>query len=239
MAAREILGLPALWDEIDGLDRKIGGQAQLELYAATQGLLLDVTSHLLRLPSNGSLAQMIANYQPVVQPLIAGISLLLTPAQRTTAEGRSTVLMASGLPAVLAGRLATLPWWRALLATPEIVSETKSDPAEAARMLLAATEYLGLTEVVDRAAGIATADYYDRLAINGAIAALAAAVRAIALKAITSGDATAGDLAGWINRRAPRLAEAKARLEAMTAQGELSVARLTVGAQQVRDLAGG
>jgi glutamate dehydrogenase len=236
IAAREILALPSVWDAIDAQDGKMAGDAQLDLYAATQHLLIETARDLLRLPANGSLSKMIERYQPTVRTLISDIAPLLTPAQKDMAEQRRAALADLGLPPDQAMRFATMPWWRTTVAVPDIAPRAGAEPRQTARMLLAATQYLRLTDVAERAAGMATGDYYDRLAINGALSALDEAARAIAVKALAAPKIDAEQLASWVEAKSPHLAEARARLEGLTSGSELTVARLTVGAQQVRDL---
>ena len=46
--ARAVLGLPDIWQQIDALDGKIGGQIQLELYSRTQDALAHTTRWFMR-----------------------------------------------------------------------------------------------------------------------------------------------------------------------------------------------
>ena len=78
-------------------------------------------------------------------------------------------------------------------------------------------------------------DYYDRLAVNGAIYTLETARRALSREVLHEAIGAA-DFAAWEREHGGRLARAKMALDEIAATGDLTVSRLTVAASQVRDL---
>ena len=82
-------------------------------------------------------------------------------------------------------------------------------------------------------------DYYDRLAVNGAISTLDAAARGLTRDVLRDANGKAGDFAAWARSHAPRLAPAKSALDEIVGTGEITVSRLTVAAGQVRELVAG
>ena len=84
-----------------------------------------------------------------------------------------------------------------------------------------------------RVADLRPADYYDGLAIQGALGAIETACRTIAGAALGA-RVPIGD---WLSANAARLERTKATLDAIADAGEITVSRLVVAATQVRDIA--
>ena len=96
---------------------------------------------------------------------------------------------------------------------------------------------LHLDELKLQGRDITANDRYDRLAINSALASLAVSQRAMVLAALHEAETAAEGLAAWRQRNAEALERCEKRLSAAITSGSVSVARLTVAASQVRELA--
>jgi len=120
-----------------------------------------------------------------------------------------------------------------------LAADTRRPVTEVAGIGFAAAEHLRIAELKARAGALKITDYYDRLAVNGAISTLDAAARGLTRDVLRDANGEAGDFAAWARSHAPRLAPAKSALDDIVGTGEITVSRLTVAAGQVRELVAG
>jgi len=116
----------------------------------------------------------------------------------------------------------------------EVAQATKTPVADAARIYLAIGEHLHICDLAAKAAGLATPDYYDRLAVAQALNELAAAQVAFTRDAIRSGKAD--DAEAWLAAQGDRFGRVRTMLKEIAGEGPLTVARLLVAAGQLSDL---
>ena len=142
-----------------------------------------------------------------------------------------------GVTRELAGEIALLP----LLAEAPVIVATATEagrPVHAtARAYLEAGDRFQIDEIAERARAIRTNDDYDRLAIAGASNALTEARRTITLAALSLDGTGDGGLAGWLGQRPADSERIGRDLADIAGAGELNVARLTVAASRLTDLA--
>lgn len=231
-----IFHLPDLWLAVNQLDGKMPGQAQLELYARIQNFTLEQTSNMLRHVTGESLAATIATHRTGTEELAAVIDDCLTPHQRSHLSETGAALERSGATPDVAHRIAMLDILSHGTAVTRLAHDTDRSIAEAARIAFATGDYLRLDELKELASSLQIRDYYDRLAINGAIHTLETARRALSSEILRAAKPGASDFAAWQHQHGSRLARAKAALDEIVATGEVTVSRLTVAASQVRDL---
>jgi glutamate dehydrogenase len=178
-AVRDSFSLITLNAAIDALDGSVSGQIQLGLYASLQDLLLGRMVWFIRNAdlAAASLATTVARFQPGIAELGATLATILPLPAAAAWRGRADALIASGVPADLAARLAGLD---ELAAAPDIalVAERTTRPiTEVAAVHFALAETFGLGSLQRAAADIATGDYYERLALDRAFDAITAAHR--------------------------------------------------------------
>jgi glutamate dehydrogenase len=239
LAASSVFELPQLWRDIDALDVKIPGHRQLDLYARVQDFMLEQSAGFLRQGMIDDLATVISTHRSGVEEAAAAIRTSATTHQQARIADVRQQYEHGGAPVALAARLAELDLLGHAPAITRLSRETSRSIADVARIAFAAGEYLRLDEFKTRAHSLKVADYYDRLAINGAIHTLEAACRALTREVLISQQADAFDFAAWELAHGQRLANAKAALDEIAGPGEVTVSRLTVAASQVRDLSGG
>lgn len=235
LAVRRMFDLPIIWAEIDALDGKISGGLQLELYEATRSLVIGETKELLHSVGSASISAAASRYRAAVTAIGALLDDILPATQMRDLSRRSQGYCAQGVPDSLARRIAALAFTSTAPQAADIAQATNSELAAAASALFAAESFLRLDELEARAATMRLGDYYDRLAVAGAIGGLEAASRALASAALARGET----FSAWLARDGKRLDRAKAALDEIAAVGELTVSRLVVAAAQVRDLAAG
>jgi len=161
---------------------------------------------------------------------------IMTGEQKARSAEVSAQLTESSVPADVARRIAALDVVGQAPGIADLAQDIGRPFEQVARVAFAAAEYFRLGALKARVRSLKISDYYDRLAVNSAVSALEAASRASARRALASG---AVDFAAWASTSAGRLGKAKSLLDEIAGTGELTVARLTVAAGQVRDLAAG
>src|SRR4029077_11201072 len=166
-AVRDSYGMTALNTAIDGLDNRISGKLQLELYAAVQDLLRDRIVWFLRNADLAKgLAEIVAHYRDGIAAVEAALDGALSEESVSARVARQAKLVEAGVPEDLAGRLANLPW---LMAAPDIVlvaDRTGKPIGEVAATYFAAGAYFRLDRIASAAASIPVTDYFDRLALD-------------------------------------------------------------------------
>jgi glutamate dehydrogenase len=235
MAVREIFDLPGLWQRIDALDGKLGGEAHLRLYQATRHLANEQTRWFLRRDAAiADLSATIARHRADGAALTASLARVLPPARRGRLERDTARLVESGVPVDLAGDIARLGVMAQAPAIADIAQAMGTPVPETARIFLEIGERLGIDDLAGRGAAIATTDPYDRLAIAQALAQLAAAQAVFTREAIRAGGSEA-----WLGSGRERLAGVQRRLADAAGESTLTLSRLLVAAGALDELAAG
>ena len=239
LAVRSIFMLPELWNDLDALDNNIPGDQQLALYAATQDTLFAETASVLRSGTDQTLGEMIERYRPTAEALPGLLARVLTPAQTTEFEAATARLKAEGVPEGVAVRIAALPAMGRAISIARLVAESQQPIETAARVQYAADEIVQLPALKARADSIAIGDYYDRLALTGALGALEAASTQLARQALAAPGGGGPDaISAYIANRGTMLAKATATLGDLSQRPTLTVSRLVVAAGHLRDVVG-
>ena len=229
VAARDGFGCADLFAAVNGLDARIGGAAQIELYEAIAAFLREATMWQLRHGGDAGIGSRIESLGAAAREIEA-LAMATPDAERVAGFRRL------GAPDSLAEKLARLS---ALLAAPDIAlvaAEGDTALSDAARIHGAVDEALGLARIEAALRSFAATDYFDGLALWRAGDMIGAARRAIAAAALRGGG---GDpVAIWLARRDPA-GTVRAQVRAIADGGEITVSRLTVAAGLLGDLAGG
>ena len=238
MAARSVFGLADLWKRIDALDGLVKGDVQLELYERVRDLLARTTAQFLR---DGAavrdLSSTITRHHAGLAEMRTAFAELVPEKGRARQTALETRLIADGVPKDLAAEIALLP----LLADAPVIVATAEQAGYAvrptARAFLEAGDRFQIDEISERARSIRSNDDYDRLAIAGASNALTEARRTITLAALSLNAASDGGLARWLGQRRADSERIGRDLADIAGAGELNVARLTVAASRLAELA--
>jgi glutamate dehydrogenase len=235
-AVRDSYGMTALNTEIDGLDNRISGKLQLELYQAVQELLLDRLVWFLRnVDLTQGLASIVAHYRDGIAAVEAALDTALPEAAALARKARETELTKAGVPETLARRIATLS---ALASAPDIVmvaARAGQNIAEVAATYFAAEAFFRLDHIAHAARGIVISDYFDRLALDRALDSIGDAERRLTAAMAGNGVAGAKAVEAWI---APRKAEVeRIRMSVHEiANSGLTLSKLSVAASLLGDL---
>ncbi len=235
-AVMAVYGLGTIYAGIDSLDGKTGGRQQLLLYRRVQDLLRKQTAWFLRHGlSEESLEPEIERYRDGVEYLAINLAAALPKEALARIENEQEQLEAEGVPAALAQRLAAMgPLLQALDAV-RVANTMKAPIADAARAIFAIRDAFHLDELAAASEALAAGDYFDRLAVNSSLASAASAQRALARNVIEHPSAK-GDFEAWRKRNEAASGRVATALAGMLEGRGLTLAKLTVGVAQLRDL---
>jgi glutamate dehydrogenase len=236
-AAMAVYDVHEIYAGIDALDGKIDGQTQLRLYGKVQNLLRTQTAWFLRHGlSEESLEPEISRYRGGVEYLAMHLGQALPAAAQSHFEDEAGHLRDEGIPPELARRLAALrPLSQALDIVRVSNAASVSVPA-AAQTIFAIREAFHLDKLAAASEALSGGDYFDRLAVNSSLAAVASAQRALA-KSVFEESAATGDFGSWRKRHEGPVSRVAASLAGMIEGRGFTLAKLTVGTAQLRDLA--
>ncbi len=220
---------------LDGLDTRIPGALQLDLYALVQDVLSSRTAWFLRnVALDRGLEETIGRFRSGIDTVGAALETVLPAAFQQRRSQRAMELVQRGVPADLAQRLASLA---ALALAPDAVLVAERSGVaitDAASSLYALAERLRVDEIAYGARALPVSDHFERLAIDQAVDRVTLAVRELAGAACRLGSGAAS-VEAWFaaNPQAARIERAVAEISA----GGLSVAKLAVAASLLSELA--
>ena len=237
VAVDETYGLSRLDDAIDALDSRIDGQLQLALYATVQDLLLSRMVWFVRnVDFSAGLETIVARFKPGLRGIAAELDRALPEDSQTIRGRRRQDLIDAGVPADVAVEFADLD---VLVAAPDIVTvaeNTGRDIADAAATFFAAKASFRLDRVIAAARDIPANDYFDRAAIDNAIGQIAFAERKLTADMLATGGSGEQAADAWLKAH-PEASRIRRSVEEIAAGG-LTLARLTVAANLLGELAG-
>jgi glutamate dehydrogenase len=237
-AVRDSYGMTALNGAIDGLDNKIPGKLQLELYGAVQDLLLDRIVWFLRKVDLGKgLAGVVSHYRDGIGAIAAALDDVLPQEFREAQAARQRELKAAGLPDLLARQLADL---RILASAPDIVlvaDRTGKPVGDVAATYFAAGSFFRLDRIVSAANAIPIADYFDRLALDRSRDLIGDAERRLAAAMVGNGAAADGaaSVEAWVSSRKAEVERVRGAIHEIASSG-LTLSKLSVAASLLGDL---
>ncbi len=229
---QDVFDLASLNRDINALDGKIGGEFQLQLYIDVQDLLHDRIVWFLR---HGHLSSGLGNaaqqFREKIKQLESQLLKVLPESELVRFNTRKDMLIEKGVPKHVAERMAGLP---ALIDATDIVlaaNATKTPLLAAAKAFYEAGALFGLAEIYAAAKKLFTKNYFERLALERAVADLAVANRRMAIHILES-----GGMEAWQKRKGESWQRARQTLQMIATAPDLTVAKLTVAAGQLSDM---
>ncbi len=234
---RDSFGIRALNQAIDDLDNKIGGALQLELYRIAQFVQIDRMGWALgNLDLAGSLGDLVDHYRSGLGELRTILPGLLPDFMTGRVEALEMRLREGGVPAGLAEDLAFLPTFAAATDIIVVADKTGRTLKDAAGAYCAVTDRFRFGRIDAMMQAVQTSGYYEQLAIEKARNGLALSQRQLA-ESLLVAKKGAPNLAAWEDRQGRYMAEAANQVEALLADGRSSIARATVAAGMMSELA--
>ncbi len=237
---RDGLKLPDLYDAIDGLDNKIPGEFQNELYAGVGHVVQTVSRWALKTGVNrGDIAPTVKALRKAVDTLEPVLQSLMPEFMKEETDHWYQRTTENGVPAKLARRLCQLP---ALSLVPEIAQvaqQAKADLKKTARVYFHVGDMFRIGRINLAAHRANVTDYYETLAIARSLDEINAARRNVTKSALERFGKDKDPVVAWHADDQIRIDRAHERIIALVEGGEFSVARLTVAAGMMADLARG
>ncbi|MBN9076359.1 MAG: NAD-glutamate dehydrogenase [Rhizobiales bacterium 65-79] len=231
--------LNRLYAEIDALDNKVDGAAQLGFYAIVAHLLETVTSWLLK---NGDekadLSTRIARLREARAALEPELPRIMPAFMLASLEERSRGLQEAGAPDKLAAELALLGVTALVPDIAYVASRSGADITAAARAFFTVSDIFRVGRIEEAAQALPTTDYYDRMALERATDALGRARRDICASALAANGKDRDPVRAWMGAGGERIQRTRDRLQALTEGGEVTVSKLSVASGLMTDLAG-
>jgi glutamate dehydrogenase len=235
-AVRDSYGMTALNAAIDGLDNRIPGKLQLDLYAAVQDLLLDRIIWFLRnVDLTKGLADVVRHYRDGIAAVTAALDAALSADALSARAARRQELAEAGVPEELAGSIGDLG---PLTAAPDIVlvaDRTGKEVGEVAATYFATGAFFRLDRIASAARNIPIADYFDRLALDLARDSIGDAERRLTAAMVGNGVAGAGAVEAWVAPRQSEVARIRGAIHEIAGSG-LTLSKLAVAASLLGDL---
>jgi glutamate dehydrogenase len=235
-AVRDSYGMTALNTAIDGLDNRVTGKLQLELYAAVQDLLLDRIIWFLRnVDLTKGLADVVAHYRDGIAAVAAALGDALSEDALSARRARRQELVGAGVSEELAARMADLP---PLAAAPDIVlvaDRTGEPVGQVAATYFATGAFFRLDRIAEAARTIPIADYFDRLALDRARDSIGDAERRLTAAMVGNGAAGAGAVEAWVATRQGEVERIRSAIHEIASSG-LTLSKLSVAASLLSDL---
>lgn len=237
-AVRDSFGLQTLHAEVDALDTRISGRLQLDIYVTVQDVLVDRMSWFARnMDDAAGLAEIVEHYHKALDAL-AGILPSLLPRERAKAVHDAEHKLRPGhVPEPLAGQLAMLPTLASAANVIPVADRTGHSLADAAKAYFAVSNRFGFGRIDQMTEEVATGDYYEGLALKKARDSLETAHRDLAQNVIANG--ASGDVAAWEAKAGERVTATAEQVEKILADRRPSMAKVSVAASLLSELARG
>ena len=231
--ARRVLNLEDLQARVDALDTLVAGDVQLELYAVLQDRLLEGTLWFLRnTQRRAPVGERVEVYAPALERLGGDLASMapqyLAERFRADRERLSTARVPDETAAAVARTQLDI-------LVPDIVlvaDDAGTALDAAARAFFDVTRAFRVGRMVQATRTLATADWFDTLALDQALATIHLARREIT-KAVLAGD---GDVDDWAGRKGPLVERSKGQIASMLESGQLTISRLSVAANLLAEL---
>ncbi len=240
VAARDGLDVSATYERVDALDGRLSGETQNALYAEIGRFLRRTTRWYAQNESfEAGLTGAVVSSRDALDQLKPKMLGLATEAARAEAIARAQGWVEKDVPEGLASEIALLPL---LSLVPDIASvsrETSASLEATIECYFAITRLFGIGRLEAALSTLQTPDYYETLALDRAASEIAGARRSLtatALRRYGGGDGDAAE--AWADSRRAAVDRIARQIAALAGTGETSVARLTVAAGLLSDLAG-
>ncbi len=236
-AVRQSYEMIALNTEIDGLDNKVSGKTQLDLYAAVQDLLLDRLVWFLRnVDLKQGLETVVAHYRDGIAGVAAALDGALSKPAKAARDARVAELSKAGVPDALALRIASLGPLKAATDIVLVADRAKKPVAEVTATYFATEAFFQLDRVIGAVPGIVVSDYFDRLALDRALDSIGDAERRLTAAMVGNGVAGAGAVEAWVRPRQAEVERIRSAIHEIAGSG-LTLSKLSVAASLLGDLA--
>ena len=248
-AAREILGVDALWDQVSALDGKASASGQLALYKALAYAQRSLTFWLARraFKDRSMVKALVETYGPSVKALSARGTSILSPFEQKATAKRTKAYVADGAPEALAQAVAALQPLTTAADLVDLGNASSWSVENVARLYHQVGAAYGFDRLRSAAGSFVGGDAFERLAVRrliedmlGEQTAITQAVLKFAANAQAGEDEVSAKAAvtSWGALRTDAVRAAKRTVEDIEqAGGGWTFAKLTIANAALRGLA--
>ncbi|MFD1330147.1 NAD-glutamate dehydrogenase [Mycoplana ramosa] len=240
MLAFEGYELFPLYAAADALDNAIAGSAQNEVYEELGRIFSNATALLLTTGAiNAPMDTAVHKLKQALRQLRPHLASLMPEAAREELRRKALSFEDKGVPEQLAGEIADL---LAMAFVPEIMliaTQTGDNLVRTAQTFAGISETLNIGALLGAATRVPTTDLYESLALARNLADIAYARRELTMAVLAKHKGDKNPLSAWRSADAGRLGLVTGRLGALTEAGEATLAKISVAAGALSDLAHG
>lgn len=247
-AAREILGVDALWDQVNTLDNQASAAGQTALYKALAYALRSLAFWLARraVRDSSSVQQLVEAYGPSVAALKAHTPANLSPFEQKAVSKRAKAYVADGAPEALAQAVAALQPLTTAADLVDLANASSWSVENVARLYHQVGAAFGFDRLRGAAGSFVGGDSFERLAVRRLIEDMLTEQTSITQQVLKfAANAQAGEdegsakaaIASWSALRGDRPKAVKRTIEDIEqAGGGWTFAKLTIANAALREL---
>ncbi|MEV4439308.1 NAD-glutamate dehydrogenase [Streptomyces sp. NPDC049577] len=239
-AAREIFGLNAVWDAVEGLDNEVAADVQTQVRLHSRRLVERGTRWLLNnRPQPLQLAETIEFFRDGVDTVWAELPKLLRGADLEWWQSINDELAEAGVPGELALKVAGFSSVFPALDIVAIADRTGKAPLDVAEVYYDLADRLHITQLMDRIIELPRADRWQSMARASIREDLYAAHAALAAEVLSVGNGAATPeqrFREWEEKNAAILTRARTTLDEIRGSEAFDLANLSVAMRTMRTL---
>ncbi|WP_275786690.1 NAD-glutamate dehydrogenase [Pararhizobium gei] len=236
--ARDGYDLIRVQHEIDALDTVISGAVQNELYRETARVFAIVTERALRTKATaGSLGEAVTLLRQALAKLKPALKSALPDDAAEQARQKTAYYIEKGVPQALAEEVAGL---FLMMVVPEIMQISNDTGVTLARTALSyfnVTQNLRIASLLAAAERVSATEQYEAMALSRSIGDIANARRDITIAALADQKSEKNPVLAWQDSDRGRVDRIVDQLAQLTEKGETTLAKITVAAGLLSDLA--
>jgi glutamate dehydrogenase len=235
---REVFGLRALWDEIEGLDNKVAAQVQIDMLLEI-GELIERAAIWLLYRKRLEINREIDRFGPSTRSLAASLTELLPIPNRNLVAERSRRLTGAGVPEELAARLAGTAFLSAAFDIADLTERSGRPFDRAARVYYGVGARLALDELRTTARRLRAETSWQKQAVEATIDDLLGLQADLAERILSSDSGEQPDpLAPWSAAHETDLRQLEPLVRELRAAAIPDLAMLVVAGRQLRHALG-
>ncbi|MEO8035610.1 MAG: NAD-glutamate dehydrogenase domain-containing protein, partial [Acidobacteriota bacterium] len=233
---RDSFDLRIVWAEIESLDNKLPAPVQIEMMAGVGALLERAMMWLLRRSEEKlDIAAYVSEFRPRIGGLETSLARVLPPPVATAMQTREAELVANGIPAHLAARIAALAVMSSAMDIVRI-SQKGGAVEDSARVYFGLGARFGLDRLRAAGATVAAETPWQKAAVAAVVDDLFNYQSVIASRVIAESNGAADPVDAWLAHRARVVERIDQVMNDLRATQSIDLAMLSVASRQLRTL---
>jgi glutamate dehydrogenase len=235
---RDGYDLKRIYGDIDALDNVISGAVQNELYQEAARIFAIVTERTLRTKAmQAPLGEAIEQLREALQKLKSALQSSIPEDAKADVRQRAAYFIERGVPPTLAEEIAALA---VLTFVPEIIqiaADTGVTLARTAQSYFGVTQNLRIARLLAAAERVSATEQYEAMALSRSINDISTARKDITIAVLTDKKDERNPAGAWQDSDLSRISRVTDQLTQLTEKGETTLAKITVAAGLLSDLA--